>query len=215
MNGNRFELVLNMLISIQCELRIDLMRRTWETEAHNRLWNKNKVMMWNFHYCLGCRKQVQLQSWKRFNQKCPEFNGAASGCSAVAMATLNGKLHGNLKSICKRRSSRPLCLQYLVSYDLGQHPGVYSKQSRNLKKNRRHFYKCECDRVLLPWQKHAESHQVQFQPSLLEATVPKTWQSSSGCTRGCSLEPEDQTPTSAKNSKHIKTDGWVAHWLMD
>lgn len=154
-----------MLISIQCELRIDLMRRTWETEAHNHLWNKNKVMMWNLHYCLGCRKQVQLQSWRRFNQKCPEFNGAASGCSAVAMATLNGKLHGNLKSICKRRSGRPPCLQYLVSYDLGQHPGVYSKQSRNLKKNRRHFYECECDEVLLPWQNML--NHTRFIPNLL------------------------------------------------
>lgn len=88
--------------------------------------------MSNCHYCLGCRQQVQLQSQKRFNQKCPEFNGAASGCPAVAMATLNGNLHGNLKSICKRRRGRLLCLQYLVSDDLGQHPGVYSKQSRNL-----------------------------------------------------------------------------------
>lgn len=121
-----------MLISIEGEIEGDLMRRTLKAEAQDYLRSENKVIMCNCHYCLRCRKQVRLQSRRRFNQKCPEFNGAASGCSAVAMATLNGNLHGNLKSICKRRSSRPVCLQYLVSYDLGQHPGVYSKQSRNL-----------------------------------------------------------------------------------
>lgn len=176
--------------------------------------------MWNCHYCLWCRKQVRLQSWKRFNQKCPQFNGAASGCSAVAMATLNGNLHDNLKSICKRRSGRPLCLQYLVSYDLGQHPGVYSKQSRNLrgggKKQQETFLKMWIRQSPPTLAKHGERDQVQSQPSLLEATVPKTWRSSSGCTRGCSLEPEGQTPVSAKHSKDFRTGGVVmlCSWIL-